>query len=228
MDQTTFNRLSVIAQYASVAVSIGVGLVVWWYTRVTQGIRLQGQRQLELLQAQLHQGERQLETLQMQVQLGLAPYLIARVTAYSRGGQTVSGTQTADSRASKTCNVWNPTNRPAHQVCALVYTGGGNYFWSEEECDVLVDSDVADGAGQGLTARQLPTQDDVLHAIQRQYRQDGDRYTDLVRNTAHGFLAVFFRDVNGNLYVAIRQVDFAGHGEEAVMHHTNKLLRPFG
>jgi hypothetical protein len=151
MDQTTFNRLSVIAQYASVAVSIGVGLVVWWYTRVTQGIRLQGQRQLELLQAQLHQGERQLETLQMQVQLGLAPYLIARVTAYSRGGQTVSGTQTADSRASKTCNVWNPTNRPAHQVCALVYTGGGNYFWSEEECDVLVDSDVADGAGQGLT-----------------------------------------------------------------------------
>ena len=227
MDQTTFNWWSVIAQYASIAVSIGVGAVVWWYTRVTKGIRVQGQRQLELLQAQLQQGERQLEILQTQLQLGLAPYLIARVTAYRRGGQIVPNTKIADARGSQTCRIWNPTDRPAHQVSALVYTGGGNYFWSGEDCDVLVDYD-GDGAGHELTARQLQSQDDVIHAIQREYRQDGDRYIDLVRDTAHGFLAIFFRDFNGNLYVAVRQVDFDGHGEEAVMHHTNRILRPFG
>lgn len=68
------------------------------------------------------------------------------------------------------------------------------------------------------------SREEAIRAIDREYRQDAGKYLDVIQKTVGGFLAIFFRDVNANLYVALRQVDFDGHGEIATMHHTNRIL----
>jgi hypothetical protein len=128
-------------------VSVGVAVVIAWYTKETQLIRKQGQSQLGILQAQL--------------QLGLAPYLIARVIEYAQGGQHVPHTALKNIRASHRCQICNPTDRPAHHVNALVYTANGNYFWSDQGFDSLGRTD-----GQDLVALGPLTRDDAIRAIQ--------------------------------------------------------------
>jgi len=86
----------------SLIVQVAVGGVVGWYTLETKKIRTQGEKQLRLLR--------------FQFQRSVAPYLFS---AFRTGEIATFG---------RACIVFNPTDRPAHDISVFVFDGVEHFF----------------------------------------------------------------------------------------------------
>jgi hypothetical protein len=187
VSQETYNLASFIAQCASVFIAVAVGVVVYWYTKETQQLREAAAAQLDLMREQLA--------------LSVKPYVFATIRNFTP--QRPDGT-VADPRAAYSCRVWNATDRPANNVNILIYNRARGYFWTDHEgADLLSRMDPL-GDGKDVIARGAMAKDVGLRSVIDEYGSEAQPYLNRLDREIGDYSALFFRDVNGHLYVAVR------------------------
>lgn len=199
MSQGLFNLWSIIIGVVGLLISLGVGIVVFWYTRVTEGLRRESQRQTALLQDQLGVSRRQADLFAEQVLSAIRPFVACEIESFAPGGSTFPRESpmravTAWYRGS----LWNPSDRVAHDLRVLVHEHSTGYYWSEEPPILRKAGEPsawsASGPRDEVSALRCP--DDVYGAERTRFHRKV-----LEQHRDHDYVAVFFRDVNGNIYV---------------------------
>src|ERR1019366_1128487 len=86
MSQESYNLWSIILGAAGLTVSFAVGVVVFWYTRVTEGLRRESQQQTALLQDQVAVSQRQADLFAEQVLSAIRPFVACEIETFAPGG----------------------------------------------------------------------------------------------------------------------------------------------
>lgn len=222
MKSETFNIWSIALQSVGTLVSIGVGIVVWWYTKETQKIRQQGQKQIELLTEQVRQGQTQTMVAREQVQHGSQQLRIQSQESRQSRIPYVSAfavSRTAD-KSRYLVKVSNPTEKVAHSLNVLLRTAVG-YYWSDNGIDFLVSA--RDGHELGVFGPKDWTS--IVGKTQAEYGAQFNCYIKDMESVSGNILAVFFRDIEHVLYMSIRQVELDENGHPG-LHQNSKVVRP--
>jgi hypothetical protein len=198
MNQETYNFWGIILQIAGVVVSAGVGGIVWWYTVETRKLRIESEKQVGLFAQELKIGERQVGLFTQQLKMSIKPYLIGSIQEYYPGGTRVQNTAVASVKAGYVCPVANHTDRTAHQVFLLLRNQATGFFFGDFVADVVSRSPL------NFRAEGPCIMDDAEQQVRNVYGIGADALLQRLRLETQDYLAVFFRDIDGDLYVAVR------------------------
>jgi hypothetical protein len=200
MSQESYNLWSVIIGIAGALISVAVGIVIYWYTRVTDGLRQQSEHQTELIREQLQVSRRQAELFAEQVLSAIRPFVTCEITSFVRGGNEFPpGHPMRFVNAVYYGNLWNPSDRVAHDLRVLVHEHSTGYYWSNEP-------PVLRKAGESATwsASGPLDEDRALRHPENVYGAERIHFQRQVleQNRDRDYIAIFFRDVNGNVYAS--------------------------
>jgi len=156
-----------------------IGGVIVWYTVETFKLRKQGREQLDLLH--------------LQFQRSVAPYIF-------------SGFRTREIASfGRSCTVWNPTDRPAHDISVFVFDGI-EYFSSLRCIDTLGQTDM--GEAEDIPANGPLSAEEAFEKLLIDYPDCSSQIVNRLKNRETPYLAVLYRDINGELYLAVRTTTF--------------------
>jgi|ERR1035437_111695 hypothetical protein len=198
MSQESYNLWSIILGAAGLTVSFAVGVVVFWYTRVTEGLRRESQQQTALLQDQVAVSQRQADLFAEQVLSAIRPFVACEIETFAPGGSAFPlGSPMRAVTAWYRGSLWNPSDRVAHDLRVLVHEHSTGYYWSEEPPVLRKAGESTDWSASGPRdeERALRCPDEVYGAERMRFHRKV-----LEQHRDHDYVAVFFRDVNGNIY----------------------------
>ncbi len=194
------------------AISLAVGIVIFWYTKETQRLRRQSEQQTTFLQDQLAVSHRQVTLFSEQVESAARPFVLCEIESCARGGSAFPpGHAIRAVEAGYRGSLWNPSDRVAHNLRVLVHDHSTGYYWSDEPPVLRKFGEptewLASGPLDEAKALSLPVQVYGAERIRFQTKV-------LEQHRDHDYIAIFFCDVNGNVYASfslianLLQVDF--------------------
>jgi hypothetical protein len=200
MSAEIYNLWSLIVNIFGAVIALGVAMVIFWYTRETQRLRKESERQTVLMQAQLRVSQNQSALFAEQVLSAIRPFVLCEISDSVPGGTSLPLRHPL--RAIKTeyrGNVWNPTDRVAHDLRVLIHERSTGYYWSDEP-PVLK----KEGESTAWTASGALDEDRALRLAEAVYGPErmGVQRAVLQQYSDQDYVAVFFRDINGNVYAS--------------------------
>jgi len=200
MHQETYNLWSLIVNIFGFVISLGVGIVIFWYTQETQRLRKESECQTVLMQAQLGVSQKQSALFAEQVLSAIRPFVLCEILNFVLGGVDFPpGHPIRAVKAEYRGNVWNPADRVAHDLRVLVHEHSTGYYWSDEP-PILKRV----GESTAWTAAGALDEDRALSIAESVYEAERMRFqrTVLEQHRDQDYVAVFFHDINGNVYAS--------------------------
>jgi hypothetical protein len=222
VSQETYNLWSLIIGGVGSVISLAVGIVVFCYTRETQRLRKQSEQQTSVLRNQLCVSQRQADLFAEQVLSGVRPFVMCEIRSFEPGGSNFPPSHPiAAVKAKYRGNLWNPTDRVAHDLRVLVHDRSVGYFWSDEPPVLRKVGESADWLASGPIEKEealrLPKTVYGKQRIQAQVKV-------LEQSENQDYVVVFFRDVNGTAYASLSLIsDPANHDYRLRL---TQILRP--
>jgi len=192
MNQFDYARWSIILGVASLVISFGVGIVVFWYTRETQKLRKAAQHQLELSREQ--------------IRATITPFLDLR-PGEVRQGQDVPHTQVAEVRPRMPVDLINVTDRLAYDVAVVLQSPVGLY------CGYVDYVEAHAGRSEDVFTVGLDALRDE-EAFTHLAEHYGPECLRDLREREDMFGAVIFRDLRGNVCIIERSLAFTDGGQQ--------------
>jgi hypothetical protein len=225
MAQDQYNLLSLILGGIGAVISLAVGIVVFWYTRETQRLRMQSEQQTSVLRDQLGVSQRQADLFAEQVRSVVQPFVMCEIASLDVGGGNFQpGHPMRAVRSVYRGILWNPTDRVAHNLRVLIRDPCFGYFWSYEP-PVLRKI----GESEEWFASGPVDGEQALHLLEKVYGDQRIRWymKALEQNKNQDYVAVFFCDVNGTVYASLSLISKPVANDQVYKLRMTQILRPF-
>ena len=159
-----------------------------------------------------------------QVRSGVQPFVMCEISSFATGGSEFPpGHPMRAVKAAYNGNLWNPTDRIAHDLRVLVHDPALGYFWSQEPPVLRKVGESADWLASGPV-----DEDSAVHLLEAVYGEPRPRWyvNVLKQNDNNNYVTVFYCDVNGTLYATFSLISKPLTKDQIHRLRLTQILRP--
>ena len=196
MSQEVYNLWSIVIQAVGAIISVGVGLVVLWYTVETKRLRLATDQQVKLLR--------------IQGKAAATPFIIPGFRNWHMGGTAFLNAQSPVRFVKPTIqmSLLNATLAPAIDVHAVVRKDG-HLYWPVTIRDAIASGERVDFAGELFGPLSIDT---LKRTIAQEVGNLPEGIFSAIEEAEGDYLFSVFRNTNAEAFLTGRPLTFPSEG----------------